>query len=168
MTLLLRETARKHTHAEKIKEGMSPQLVVRVAELLNRANRYCQRFGRSRSFIWSNRSGSRGQRSRCGRDCRDPGPGAQESAIHSWSSLEGIRSISGSVTSLLFLIISSFANRQYEYSRDYRGFTTLRPHAPSLCEYVIRSVVGHTIVRCLTISRSSFLWEVSRCVTCPS
>jgi DnaJ homolog subfamily C member 11 len=42
MTLLLRETARKHTHAEKIKEGMSPQLVVRVAELLNRANRYCK------------------------------------------------------------------------------------------------------------------------------
>jgi hypothetical protein len=39
---------------------------------------------------------------------------------------------------------------------------TLRPRAPSHCEYVIRSVVGHTIVRSLTISRSSFLWEVSK------
>ena len=32
-TLLLRETARKHTDAEKSKEGMSPRLIVRVAEL---------------------------------------------------------------------------------------------------------------------------------------
>jgi len=32
-TLLLKETARKHTHAETSKEGMSPRLTVRVAEL---------------------------------------------------------------------------------------------------------------------------------------
>jgi hypothetical protein len=32
-TLLLRETARKHTHAEKNKEGMSMRLIVRLAEL---------------------------------------------------------------------------------------------------------------------------------------
>lgn len=76
-----------------------------------------------------------------------------------------MRSISGSVTGLLSLTISSFALRQY--SRGYRGFMTLRPRAPSHCEYVIRSVVGHTIVRSLTISRSSFLWEVSRRVTWP-
>ena len=33
MTLLLRETARKHTHSEKNKEGMSTRLMVRLAEL---------------------------------------------------------------------------------------------------------------------------------------
>jgi hypothetical protein len=33
MTLLLRETARKHTHAEKNKEGMCTRLMVRLAEL---------------------------------------------------------------------------------------------------------------------------------------
>jgi hypothetical protein len=33
MTLLLRETARKHTHAEKNKEGKSKHLMVRLTEL---------------------------------------------------------------------------------------------------------------------------------------
>jgi DnaJ family protein C protein 11 len=36
MTLLLRETARKHTLAEKNKEGMSMRLIVRIAELNQR------------------------------------------------------------------------------------------------------------------------------------
>ncbi len=36
MTLLLRETARKHTDAEKNKEGMSTRLMVRLAELNER------------------------------------------------------------------------------------------------------------------------------------
>jgi hypothetical protein len=36
MTLLLRETARKHTHAEKNKEGMCMRLIVRLAELNQR------------------------------------------------------------------------------------------------------------------------------------
>ena len=36
MTLLLRETARKHTHAEKNKEGMSTRLMVRLSELNQR------------------------------------------------------------------------------------------------------------------------------------
>ncbi|KAH9171068.1 hypothetical protein EDB89DRAFT_1192482 [Lactarius sanguifluus] len=40
-TLLLRETARRHTQAEKIKEGMFMRLIVRVAELINR-NRPCE------------------------------------------------------------------------------------------------------------------------------
>ena len=37
MTWLLRETARKHTHAEKNKEGMSTRLMDRLAEL----NEHC-------------------------------------------------------------------------------------------------------------------------------
>ena len=35
-TLLLRETARRHTQAEKIKEGMFLRLIVRAAELIDR------------------------------------------------------------------------------------------------------------------------------------
>jgi hypothetical protein len=51
------------------------------------------------------------------------------------------------------------------YSRVYRGFTTLRPRAPSRCGYGIRSEAERIIVRFLTISRLSFLWEVSGHVT---
>ena len=34
---LLRETARRHTQAEKIKEGMFMRLIVRMVELINRS-----------------------------------------------------------------------------------------------------------------------------------
>jgi hypothetical protein len=51
------------------------------------------------------------------------------------------------------------------YSRVYRGFTTLRRLAPSRCGYGIHSEVERIIVRFLTISQLSFLWEVSGHVT---
>ncbi len=47
------------------------------------------------------------------------------------------------------------------YSRVYRGFTTLRPRSQSRCEYGIYLEVERIIVRFLTISQLSFLWEVS-------
>ena len=67
-------------------------------------------------------------------------------------------SISGLVAGILFLISRA-------RSRVYRGFTTLRPRAPSRCGYGIHSGVERIIVRFLTISQLSFLWEVSGHVT---
>jgi DnaJ family protein C protein 11 len=84
--LLLRETARRHTQAEKIKEGMFMRLIVRVVELITA---FLRRSGGSRSVIRANRSGSRGQSSHCRRDGPNPGPCSQEPAVHTWSSLEG-------------------------------------------------------------------------------
>jgi hypothetical protein len=74
-------------------------------------------------------------------------------------------SISGLIAGLLFLIIFSFFRISRAYSRVYRGFTTLRPRAPSHCGYGIHSEAERIIVRFLTISQLSFLWEVSGHVT---
>ena len=73
-------------------------------------------------------------------------------------------SISGLVAGLLSLIkFLSYLARAY--SRVYRGFTTLRRRAPSRCGYGIHLEVERIIVRFLTISQLSFLWEVSGHVT---
>ena len=74
-------------------------------------------------------------------------------------------SIPGLVAGLLFLIHFLLSYLARAYSRVYRGFTTLRPRVPSRCGYGTHSEVERIIVRFLTISQLSFLWEVSGHVT---
>jgi hypothetical protein len=148
--LLLRETARRHTQAEKTKEGMFMRLIVSVVVLIKRSYEGLVVLEASYGPT-------------------DPDPEARalivdvtvpiQALVHkSQLYIPGHRS----KVRTLSLMTGVFSHRPN--SRAYRAFTTLCHHVRNPCTYVIRSGVGCTIVRSPIINQLSFLWEVSRAV----